>query len=422
MFSATDFASKLSSRWVLLALGSCLGFSEIGCAKLHPFGKPEPPMLGSAAPFGDSVKSGKGDFYAQQVGKGTDQSRALLAQQQERERQIDEEADSAAATSGMMVRSTEHPTNPAESRSATGGKPNPLDVALQAPETIGAGRPTPGSGPASNAAPVALASLANSKPVVKPASSQADPAAARSSRELESILSASRKKLNSMATYQVTLKRQERVGETLQPAEEALLSIRRTPKAVRLEWPTGPHKGREVIYATGDGDGLLHVNMADSLVPLVPLALAPDSPLALRSSRHPISEAGFDHILENLEKGFKPATPNDKARGKVSYAGLENPGQLERPSHKIVRVTPAGETWIVYIDPETKLPTMVQCTSMKNELLERYLFGSVKADVADLASADAFDPAKRWGGASKNLLQRLARAGGSKPTAENTSQ
>jgi len=374
-------------------------------------------MLGSAAPFGDSVKGG-GDYYAQHVGKGAEESKALLAQQQKRDREFYlEDRGKKSPASRTIVRSTEHPTMPSESpepRDPSRLGPNaPLDVALQPPESLGTGQSA--SRPASPGTPAVVTVADRGK-----AADRVESRMPGSSQELSNILSASRKKLDSLVSYQVTIKRQERVGNTLQPAEEALLSIRRTPKAVRLEWPTGDHKGREVIYATGDGDGLLHVNMADSPVP-IPLAIRPDSPLALGNSRHPISEAGFDNILENLEKGFKPATPNDKARGKVSYAGLENPGQLKRPSHKIVRLTPTGETWVVYIDPETKLPAMVQGTSMKNELLERYLFVDPKTDVAELASADAFDPDKRWG-QSKNLLHRLARAGGLKPAAENTSQ
>ena len=52
-----------------------------------------------------------------------------------------------------------------------------------------------------------------------------------------------RRELASIKTYQVRLTRQERIGESLQPPEDVVLSIRRSPKAVRLEWPDGPHQG-----------------------------------------------------------------------------------------------------------------------------------------------------------------------------------
>ncbi|WP_422930558.1 DUF1571 domain-containing protein [Singulisphaera sp. PoT] len=430
MFSATDCASKLS-RWIGVSLGLCLALSEVGCAKLNPFGRPEPPMLGSAAPFGDTANGG-GDYYAQQIGRGADRSRELLAQQHERERKFDADRGMKSSASRTVVRSTGRPTMPPDgpTRRPTPGRVGsngPLEVALQPPVSESPAVSTPARRPATAAAPApasprdSIDLASTSKPLNdRPADVEAATSDDESAEKLESVLAESRKKLNSLSSYQVTIKRQERVGETLQPAEEALLSIRRNPKAVRLEWPTGPHKGREVIYATGDGDGLLHVNMADSLVPMVPLALAPDSPLAMRNSRHPISEAGFDNILENIEKNFKPASTN-KAAGKVTYQGTENPGQLKQPSHKIVRVTPTGETWVVYIDPDTMFPVMVQATSAKGDLLERYLFVDPKTDVAELASADAFDHNKRWA-QTGGFLQRLARAGGSKPAEEKAAQ
>ena len=57
-----------------------------------------------------------------------------------------------------------------------------------------------------------------------------------------------RARLDALSSYQVELNRQERVGKTLLEPEDVLLSIRRSPKAVRLEWVDGPQKGREVIY------------------------------------------------------------------------------------------------------------------------------------------------------------------------------
>src|SRR5262249_10829778 len=69
-----------------------------------------------------------------------------------------------------------------------------------------------------------------------PRPNSADPAA---------LLSQAEAKLEALNTYQVRISRIERVGGQLLPEEEILLSIRRHPKAVRLEWPSGANKGRE---------------------------------------------------------------------------------------------------------------------------------------------------------------------------------
>jgi hypothetical protein len=225
----------------------------------------------------------------------------------------------------------------------------------------------------------------------------------------ESILAESRARLEGLGNYQVWLNRQERVGNTLGPPEDVVLSIRREPAAVRLEWPNGPHKRREVLYSASENGGLMHVNMADSLLPVPRLSLPPDSPLVMHNSRHPITEAGFDTILKNVEDAIKGEKAGDQATGKVTYEGLEKAEQLDRPCHKIVRTTPSGETWAVYIDPESRLPVLVQAVDAKGELLERYVFSNPRYDLPELAQADAFDPNLRWG-PPKGFLNRLAKA------------
>src|SRR5262249_26067888 len=74
-----------------------------------------------------------------------------------------------------------------------------------------------------------------------------------------SLVAASRARIESWTSYQVELNRQERVGESLQEAEDVVLSIRRQPRAVRLEWPSGPHRGREVLYSETETNGLMQV-------------------------------------------------------------------------------------------------------------------------------------------------------------------
>ena len=70
-----------------------------------------------------------------------------------------------------------------------------------------------------------------------------------------------------------------------------------------------------------------------------------------------------------------------------------------------------GELWQVYFDLESKLPAMVQANAPNGDLLERYLFRAVRPDLAELNTAEAFDPDRRWG-ESKGLLSRLARRPG----------
>ncbi|GAC1465311.1 MAG: hypothetical protein NVSMB9_04780 [Isosphaeraceae bacterium] len=212
---------------------------------------------------------------------------------------------------------------------------------------------------------------------------------------------------------------QERVDRKLSAAEEVLLSIRRNPLAVRLEWPDGPHKGREVLYAADAHHGLMHVNMADSILPVPRLSMAPDSPLALRNSRHPITEAGFDTIVAHMEEAFQRQKSSDTTLGPIRYDGLQQPEELDRPCHKIVRAPDSGETWTVYIDPSTFLPALVQAISPDGELLEQYIFRSPTLNRPELARADAFDPDSRWG-PPRGFFKRLARSNPAPPSETDT--
>ncbi|MGC8638595.1 MAG: DUF1571 domain-containing protein [Isosphaeraceae bacterium] len=235
---------------------------------------------------------------------------------------------------------------------------------------------------------------------------------ASSNEKLRAILLAARNRLDAVTSYQVTMTRAERVGGRLQSEDDVLLSIRRKPKAVRLEWTNGPSKGREVIYSSAINDRMMYVNMANSSLPVPRMSLPIDSPLALRNSRHPISEAGFDTILDNLMKHLRPDTVDARRDGKLSYKGVKQPSGVDEPCHLFERITPSGETWQVYLQTRTLLPVVVSAVKTSSgELIERYSYRDLKLNPTELASAEAFDPDKRWG-ESKGWLSRLARAAG----------
>lgn len=231
-------------------------------------------------------------------------------------------------------------------------------------------------------------------------------AAADDLAQIRVVVEDSMRQLTTLNTYQVMMTRQENVKGEVQPAEDVLLSIRRDPRAVRLEWLDGPNKGREVIYNEG---GLMHVNMPGSLVPRI--SLPPDSPIALKNSRHPISEAGFAKIVEQIWLPLQQAAgQGQSAAGRFRYGGVASPAPGAPACHEIVRVTPSGETWTVHIDDATKLPYIVHAEDAAGNLLEHYVFRDPKFNVVELTAADAFDHEARWGQPS-GLLTRLARGG-----------
>jgi Protein of unknown function (DUF1571) len=403
MVPATDSALKCPSRWVVIGFGLVLSATDPGCARMSPF-RDTRPKLGAVEAKPGGKGPGGGDLYANHVGPGAERSRMLLARESSPSQAAGNGPSGVALQPPVMVppRSDTPPVPDAPPALASNATPG---SAPKPEERRGSRR-----GAKSEAAPGPAPSA--------PAPLRAADAPAASEAALETILAESRATLDSLATYQVSMNRQERVGNTLQDPEDIVLSIRRHPKAVRLEWREGPHKGREVIHAADANGGLIHINTVGGLVPVPRMALPVDNPMVLRSARHPITEAGFDMILANMEKTLELTQKGDESRGRLSDAGEEDAGPENRPCHKIIQVTPSGETWMVFLDLKTKLPVMVQANAANGDLLERYSFGDPKVDLPELASADAFDPDRRWGPApAGGLMQRLARATSAKATA-----
>ncbi len=378
------------------ALAAAL-ISQTGCARFNLFHRDKGPAFGTEAVefSGPSQPVPNGDLYASLM-KPRGDSKSAPAVGDPKAPMI---ADASRSPGDIARRTETKPPTVVVSEPA---------VALQPPVTL---RPLP-------AEPAAIAR--RSEPVgpirLKEPLTSVDPAwvsnptpASNVPKDaaLGTILVSTRKALDALVSYQVAASHQERVGPILNPAEDVVMSIRRKPKAIRLEWPDGPNKGREVIYAADRGNGQMHVRMPNPLMPRI--SMAPDGPLAVRSSRHPITEAGYDTIVEGMEKAFAAQQKGDRSYGEMRYAGLQTPPGSTKPCQRIVRVSPAKETWEVYLDPATHLPLYVVAKMANGDLLERHVFGTPKVNPPALASADAFDADARWGEA-KSLLSRLSGA------------
>jgi hypothetical protein len=314
-------------------------------------------------------------------------------------------ADPAAAKPAEIIptatrRSTDHP-----------------QIALSAPSALPlATEPSLESMPAP--APAPALSPQPEPELVRSSNNQARVAPQPSGPTLAAVIQQSREAVDKLSTYQVSMNHQERVNGIVQPAEEILMSVRRNPKAIRIEWPEGSHKGREVIYLAdaGAGKGIMHVHMGDSLLPVPDMKMPPDSPLAMSNSRHPISEAGYETVVDRLQSYLRPQAVGSGDAVKFTYEGREQPPGLDKSCHKILRVNAAREQWLVYIDPDTHLPALIQGTAANGDLVERHLFRDPVLDRPDLLKPEAFDPIARWG-QPKGFFQKLARAGASNPDA-----
>ncbi len=360
---------------VILALAT--GLLGSGCARewsIRRTSKGEPPLLGAVDPSGTYPH---GEVLADNGPKSTP-SRAT------------------AAVSDMPMlaqgESLGEPEVEAMRTSATTPGAGPIAVTLLPPlDSVEGSSRSSRSRPSSRASERTV-STPKSRPKPEPVEAAPTP---------ESLLAQARTRLDAMASYQVRLTRQERLGAALPAAEDVIVSIRKNPRAVRLEWPDGPHKGRESIYVDG---GPMYISLPHGLIPR--MALDPNSPLVMRNSRHPITEAGFESILTTFAHDLA-----DTASTKVRMAGTETPEGFARPCDKVVATFAGGETGVLDFDPTTHLPALVERRAADGSLLESYRFLDVQADPPTLASADAFNPDARWG-PPHGLLSRLGADGG----------
>ena len=351
---------------------------ELGCTHLRSRprrGEPAPAVLGSALP-------GR-DIYAKQPPEGAEPG---ITRQ---------ELADARTQSPVLVElaSDERPivTTPM--------------VQLQPPVTVD--RSKVGTVPTSVGVPDAARLIAVARPANAAAPRLAAPTVAPTTR----VVTDARTALNAMRSYQLALNRQERVNGELLPAEDLIMSIHRQPKAARLTWADGPHQGREVLYRADEPGGLMHVNMADSKIPMPRLALAPDSPMVMKNSRHPITEAGLDPIVASMEEA-------DRA-GSLVDLGMETPTPLDHPHHGILRRTAEGDVWRAYFDPGNHLPALVECQAANGDLVERYVFRNIQPDPGELATMAAFDPNERWG-PPRGLFGRMSAKAGNPTDAPTT--
>lgn len=412
--------------WLALCLGVC------SCARLESFRQPASPPSPDRAndpnyspnsryPAND-FDNDSGRIVGQREGSRV---RTLLASAS---RVIHRRSSSPASESPAG----ELPADkPAAGRDRIAEDGSPVTVSLQPPQPVAGASAAPAPAATARAADeerVAITTPRSAQPdATERVAAEPNPRANRTSRaqakkaaktasrpagpDPAALVRAAHAKLATIGSYQVDLTRQERVNGALQPAETVLLSVRRSPQAVRLDWPSGPHKGREVIYAADAEGGMMHVNMADSVVPVPRLTMRPDSPMALANSRHPINEAGFETVLASLESSVTQPQGPDPSAGRAVYEGLEQVPSLGQACHKFRQSKPNGETWLVYLDARTQMPALVEATASSGELLERYEFRNLAMDPPALASASAFNPEARWGPAP-SLFRKLAKAAG----------
>jgi hypothetical protein len=206
--------------------------------------------------------------------------------------------------------------------------------------------------------------------------------------------------------YGVRLRRREQIKGKDQPEETLLCKFRVRPFSVYFKWVGKEGKGREVIYVAGRYENKIHTLLAAGDAFLMPagshLALPPDNPLVLSSSRHAIAEAGigcslayFNEVLEAMEHG-------DARRGSLTYLGLLQRPEFAQPCEAVEQSIPPGREpylprggrrlWL--FDPQRHLPTLTLTRDETGHEVEYYCFDQWEYPLH--LTDDDFDPDRLW--------------------------
>ncbi len=214
------------------------------------------------------------------------------------------------------------------------------------------------------------------------------PTAAAGPREtLLSLLAQMEASYARVNDYTTVFRKQERVDGTLLPEETTFLKFQK-PLKVYLKWVEDPFKGTEALFVDGDTNTLL-VHRG-GILGFLTLRLDPKGSLAMMGNRHPITEVGFGHLIDGLQRNIKTALLHDEF-------------QIIRLTEETFRGRPAivveakfssrpGRTYhasrmVCHIDKELLLPIGAAFYDEKDGLFERYSYSDVRLNVG-LTSLD----------------------------------
>ncbi len=261
------------------------------------------------------------------------------------------------------------------------------------PETAPAALPP--STPAQIAAASTAASLAlpvSARPVVEKAAPDPIDEAKRMMADCE-------KRYQALRDYSCTFFKRERLSDGRMTRQNVMLMKARTePASVYFKF-LKPNAGREAIFVSGrNGDKALVHDVGIGKLLAGTLKLDPRSSMAMDGCRHPITEAGLGHMIDEitdrwaieLQPGESQVTIHHNAQvGTRTCTMIESKHPEYHPDYLFHMVK-------VYIDQEHHLPIRFEAYdwprqgAAEAELVEEYTYMNLKTDLG-LSDQD-FDP------------------------------
>jgi len=296
-----------------------------------------------------------------------------------------------------------------------GPTPSELDVAVvdplaeldkaQEPDAAGPLAPPPADDP-----PTRLANASNSsivspiQPMLQPAPAPAPSIATPSPEattdpitQAKAIIAESRARYQQVRDYTCTFFKRERVNGQMTPQFVMAMKFRAKPHSVYFKF-VKPKPGREAIYIAGrnGGKALVHdVGIGKLLAGT--LALDPRSRRAMEDNRHPITDAGLGHMIDELHQRWESEMKHGETLvtlrpvqvGTRHCTMVESTHPGKSPNYLFHKVK-------VYIDRENGLPIRFEAYDWPRrpgaapELVEEYSYVNLRLN-PNLRESE-FDP------------------------------
>jgi Protein of unknown function (DUF1571) len=191
----------------------------------------------------------------------------------------------------------------------------------------------------------------------------------------DELVALGREGVRRLGTYRATLTKQERVGgEVLAPQTIEML-VQPSPRAVRLEYVSGPKAGRKVVWSETRPKQMLV--REGGLLGMMSVWLDIEGGLAHRDTNHRVTELGFGPLLDIMAI--------DLARG-ARYGGHQrhDEGFDQAGRYCIVFVAPRAAVGLyaqrtrLCIDARLALPVELEVHDGSG-FLERYRYTNVRS-------------------------------------------
>jgi len=203
-------------------------------------------------------------------------------------------------------------------------------------------------------------------------------ARAQDGTDLEKRFQETEAALARVNNYTAVFHRIERVDGKLVPETTTFLKFKR-PFMVYMRW-IDPLPGQESLYVQGANNNKVRAH-GSGFAGLLTVNLDPTGALAMKNSRHPVTEAGLENLTKkigaNLQKGLRAGELISKDHGEQTVYGRKT-----RELEGVLPKDPAKGYYcyrcIVNLDVETKMPIQTRIFDWEDQLVECYGYEHLK--------------------------------------------